>query len=294
MKAAHAAEAALTAAAAAGFGALPWRAALGAGAAAGTLAAALGLRRRVALANLALAFPERSAAERAAILAAHYRELGRVLAEYPRLPELSREGSPAIAALHGVEHLERARAAGRGAILMSGHYSNVELMAARLARLHPMDVVTRRIRNPAVEAWLGARRRAAGLGVIASETGLRAIYAALRAGRFVAMLADQDARRHGIFVPFLGRPASTAPGPARIALATSVPIITGFVTRGADGRHTITVEPPLPAGDPRDPLAVERLTALHVARLEHWVRQRPELWFWLHRRWKTAPPREEG
>lgn len=286
----HAIETALTMSVAAGFRALPWRASLGAGAALGSLAGALGLRRQVARANLAIAFPEKRESEREAILAAHYRELGRVLAEYTRLGELSRVDSEAFEAVHGLDHLERAYAKGRGVILMSGHYSNFELMAARLARLHPVDVLTRRLSNPGVDRWLAARRQGAGLGTIPSETGVREVYGALRANRCVAMLADQDARKHGVFVPFFGRPASTAVGPARISIATGAPILMGFNSRGADGRHTLHLEPPLEAEDPRALDAAERLTALHTARLEHWVRKRPEMWFWLHRRWKTSPP----
>lgn len=290
MSLAHGAQHALVRAAAGALAALPPPAALGAGAALGALAGALGLRRGVARANLAIAFPELGREARDAILAAHYRELGRVLAEYPRLGARARPGAGAVAAVHGEEHLEAAAAAGRGAILMSGHYGNFELMAAHLGHRHPMAVVTRRLRNPAVDRWLTARRREAGLGTIPSETGVRDIYAALGAGRFVAMLADQDARRHGVFVPFFGRPASTAIGPARIALATGAPIIMGFNVRGPDGRHTIHVEPPLTAEEPRSPDAAWRLTARHAAHLEAWVRRHPEQWFWLHRRWKTAAP----
>src|SRR6185436_12021770 len=112
------------------------------------------------------------------------------------------------------------------------------------------------------------------------------------AGRWVAMVGDQDARRQGVFVPFLGRPASTALGPARIALATGAPIVMGFVTRAKDGRMTLDIEPPLALEDPGAKDAALRLTALHTARLEEWVHARPAMWFWLHRRWKTAPPVE--
>src|SRR5262249_26371726 len=111
----------------------------------------------------------------------------------------------------------------------------------------------------------------------------------LRAGRWVAMVGDQDARRQGVFVPFLGRPASTALGPARIALATGVPIIMGFVMRQPDGRMVLEIEPPLEIANPGAPDAAQRLTAPHPARLEARVRARPEMWFWLHRRWKTKP-----
>jgi KDO2-lipid IV(A) lauroyltransferase len=275
----------------AGARALPWRASLAAGAALGDLARRIGIRRRVAETNLEHAFPDRGTAQRATILRAHYRELGRIAVEYARFAELARAPlGQVVGEIRGLEHLERAKAAGRGAILLSGHFGNVELLGAALGQVHPVDLVVRPLSNPGVEAWIAAERTRAGVGLISADTGTRAAYRALRGNRWIAMLADQDARRHGVFVPFLGRPASTALGPARIALATGAPIIMGFCWRGADGRHTLEVDPPLDPGDPRDPRAAERLTALHVARLEQRVRERPECWFWLHRRWKTAPP----
>ena len=139
---------------------------------------------------------------------------------------------------------------------------------------------------------MARERERSGLTAIPADRGVRRVYESLRAGRWVALLADQDARRHGVFVPFLGRPASTALGPARIALATGAPILMGFVTREPDGRMVLEVEPPLAIPDPGAPDAALRLTALHTARLEAQVRARPEMWFWLHRRWKTAPPAE--
>ena len=183
--------------------------------------------------------------------------------------------------------------AGRGAIFMSGHFGNFEFGAAWLARRMPVDLVVRPLSNPRVDAWLTARRRAAGFGLIRADAGVRAVFSALRDGHAVAMLADQDARRHGVFVPFLGRPASTPVGPARVSLRTGAPIVMGFVTRRADGRHELSIEPPIVEGGEDDAAAL-RLTARHTAILEAWVRKRPEAWFWLHRRWKTAPPAGSG
>jgi KDO2-lipid IV(A) lauroyltransferase len=291
----HALEAALVRVLIAGVRALPWHASLEAGAALGDMAHLLGVRRRVAEENLARAFPERSAGARAAILRTHYRELGRVVAEYARLGVLARApAGDVLADVRGLEHLERALAGGRGAILLSGHVGNIELYGAFLAQRHPVDFVVRPLSNPRVEALLSRQRAAAGVGEISAAIGTRQAYRALRQNRWVAMLADQDARQHGVFVPFMGTPASTALGPARIALATGAPIVTGFGFRRPDGRHELEIGPPLAddpgAGDPAAPGAAERLTALHVARLERWVRARPESWFWLHRRWKTPPP----
>ncbi len=269
-----------------------WQASLRVGERLGFWAHRLGVRRPVAEANLAIAFPDRTRAERERILAAHYRELGRVVAEYPRLPELAKSRlGECVAELKGFEHIERALALGKGIVFVTGHFGNFELMGAFAGQRFPLDVVVKPLRNPLVEARVTALRREAGVGLIPIGAGVRRIFEALRANRGVAMLADQDARRHGVFVPFFGRPTSTAEGPARLALRTGAPMILGFDLRGPDGRHTLEMLPPLERPAPDDPDPVRTLTAQHAAVLESWVRRHPEMWFWLHRRWKTSPPR---
>jgi KDO2-lipid IV(A) lauroyltransferase len=274
----------------------PWHTTLGWGVALGETARALGLRRRVAEQNLALAFPERGAEERAAILAAHYHELGRVLVEYARLSDLVRapEGQ-VVDRVDGLEHLEAARVLGKGVLLLTGHFGNFELLGAWLGRIHPVDFVVQPLSNPGVDEMLARERERAGVGQIPIGGGVRGVLQSLAANRWVALVADQDARRHGVFVPFFGRPASTPAGPARIALRTGAPIVMGFAERLLDGRHRLRILPPLIASDPAAPDAVRALTALHTAELERQVRARPEMWFWLHRRWKTRPdPLEVG
>lgn len=274
--------------------AIGWPPSRALGAGLGAALGAAGLRRRVARENLARAFPTLPLPEREAILARHYRELGRVALEYPLIPQLSvAPMGDVFAAVHGFEHIEGALAGGRGAIFLSGHFGNFELGAAWLARRCPVDLVVRPLSNPRVDAWLSDLRRRAGFGLIRADVGVRAVFESLRAGRAIAMLADQDARKHGVFVPFLGVPASTPVGPARVALATGAPIVTGYVTRREDGRHELDIEPPL-VEQGRDASAALRLTARHTDRLTARVRQHPEAWFWLHRRWKTAPPAGVG
>lgn len=288
MSAAHRLEAAGVDALGALSRALPWPVARAAGSGVGALAGALGIRRRVAIGNLAIAFPERTADERDRILAAHYRELGRVAFEYGQLARLVHAaGDTVVAEARGMAHLETLR--GRGAILMTGHFGAFELLGAWLGRLQSIDFVVRPLSNPLVEARLQAIRAAAGVGRI-DAADPRRVYTTLARGGWVCMLADQDARRSGVFVPFFGRPASTPAGPARIALKAGVPIVMGFATRRADGRLELDVEAPLAPPAAGDPDPVRTLTLAHTARLEHWIRRTPEQWFWLHRRWKTRPP----
>ena len=268
---------------------------MGLGAALGEGAWRLGIRRRVVEANLAGVVPGWGEAERRRIARGHYRELGRVAIEYPRLAELAHAPlGDVLREVRGLEHLELARRKGRGAILLTGHYGNFELAGAFLGQRHPVDFVTRALSNPRVDGWVARERARAGIGSISAEAGIRRVFESLKENRMVAMVADQDARRHGVFVPFLGRSASTAVGPARIALASGAAVIMGFMWRGADGRHDLEVEPALDVPEPRAPDAVVRLTALHAQRLECHIRLRPEHWFWLHRRWKTRPAGDAG
>ncbi len=295
MRATHWAEALVVETFQAGLRALPWRASLRAGAALGAVMLAMGVRRAVAARNLERAFPERELGWRQEVLAASYREMGRVAAEYSRLPELARAPDGAIVSgADQLEQIERVLAKGRGAILLTGHFGNFELLGAWLAQKFPVSFVVRRQTNPHVDRWLNRVRQRAGVGVIPLGAGVRGVLAALRRNRCVALVADQDARSRGVFVPFFGRLASTPRGPAELALRTGAGLLMGFAVREADGRHRLTMLPPLPMR--RDaPLdqEVERLTAAHTATLEEWIRRHPDHWFWQHRRWKTSPPKGE-
>jgi Kdo2-lipid IVA lauroyltransferase/acyltransferase len=274
---------------------MSWRASLRLGAGVGALAYALGIRRAVGAANLAVAFPERTPAERERILRAHYRHLGQVACEYARLAELARsQPGEVVAVVRGYEHLEAAARAGRGVIILTGHYGTLELMGAWMGRSHPTDFVLKPLSNPAVDAIHTGLVAEAGITIIPLGVGARRIFTALRQGRWVAVVADQDARAAGTFVPFFGRLSSTPIGPAVIAHRTRAPVVMIFITRRDDGRHEIDITPqfPPPAGD--SPENVRDFTALHTARLEEWVRRHPEMWLWLHKRWKTAPPEERA
>ncbi len=272
---------------------LSWPAALGAGAALGAVVGTLGIRRRVALANLALAFPQRSHSERRAILAAHYREVGRIAAEYGRMPRLARAADGEVMArVDGLEALQAQ--AGRGVLMLSGHYGNFELAAAWLGQQHPVDFLVKPLSNGAVDARIERLRRESGVGVISTRGGVKQVFRALRAGHWIAVAADQDAGRHGVFVPFFGRLASTAEGAARLALQTGATLTMGTMRRQADGRHTLTLTPPhVPDGEVTEANVIA-LTAWHTALLEQSVRAAPEHYFWLHRRWKTRPPGESA
>jgi KDO2-lipid IV(A) lauroyltransferase len=271
--------------------ALPLGAAIRLGERLGDLARRLGIRREVANANLALAFPERTPAERGRILVDSYRDLGMMLCEAARGRAVTHapEGV-VVAAARGLENLAAPKRAGRGAILLTGHYGDYGLLAGWLGRHNPVDLLVQGIKNPAIDALIDKTCTEGGVRRLVGGSGVKRLVRGLRDNRWTFLLGDQDAGRGGVFVPFLGRLSSTSPFPAELSLRTGAPIVMTFITRRADGRHEIDVLPPLVLERPEAPDAVERLTALHAAELERWVRRHPHMWLWLHRRWKTAPP----
>jgi len=246
----------------------------------------------VARGNLARAFPEKSAAERERILRGAYAQAGLEVVEVLRYPVVKERDLAAIAAsVEGLEHVAAARARGRGAVLLSGHFGAPELFAAVVARAgHPVRFLVRAQSNPRVDAELQSRRRGLGVEVGGHGIGVRGALRELRANGCVALLADQDAGRRGLFVPFFGIPASTPPGPAEFCVRTGAALIPGYLCRNLDGsyegRLLPPIDPPATGDDAADVLA---LTARHAALLEGWIRERPEQWLWTHRRWKTAP-----
>ena len=295
MRADHAIENALLRGAAGGLRLLPRPLALGAGAALGSLLGLAGLRRKVAMANLERAFPEKPDAWRRAVLAEHYRELGRVAADYARMPELVRAPREDVfASWTGEEHARAALARGKGVVFITGHFGHFELFGAASGRIMPIAFLVKPLSNPGADAWLSKLRSDAGVEQLPIGAGVRGVLKRLRAGSAIALVADQDARRDGVFVPFFGVPASTPTGPAWLSLASGAPIVFGTCVRAADGRYDAGFVPPIfPEGSADDPRAVLELTRRHTALLERAIRERPESWFWLHKRWKTpAPPGE--
>jgi len=274
----------------AGLARLPRGAMPLAGATLGELARGpLHVRRAVVEAQIGAAFPERPASWVVGTARACYRHFGREAAEMARL---WRVGSTDLAerTAGGDAALTRYResvAPGRGAIVVTGHAGNWEMAGAFLAaRGCVVAAVVKRLRNRRLDRMLEEARRAAGVRSLFAERAARSLGGVLDDGALVAMVADQDAGGRGTFVPFLGRPASTFTGPARLALTHSVPLLFGGLLRERAGYRAILEPVWLPSDGPR---TAGELTARWVGRLEELVRRAPEQYFWFHRRWKTQP-----
>jgi KDO2-lipid IV(A) lauroyltransferase len=195
--------------------------------------------------------------------------------------------------VEGVEHLNSAMARGRGVLILTAHFGNWELLAAsHVLTAFPLSVVARPLDHPALDRLVARFRARSRAELINKHRALSEILSALRRQRMVGILLDQNAsRREGVFVPFFGIPASTSKGLALLALKTGAPVVPIFIRREPDGRHRVIVDPAVPlspTGD-RDRDLVEA-TAAFTRIIEANVRQWPEQWLWIHRRWKTRPP----
>jgi KDO2-lipid IV(A) lauroyltransferase len=257
----------------------------------GALAYGLRIRRRIVDANLALAFPEKSAAERATIAAASYRNAGRSVLEVFSAPRLSPGEVDALLEYRGFDIFERLFAEGRGVVVASAHLGSWELLAAACARRGiPMNLVTRSLKGRANAALQRARSRS-GIVEIAPRGALKLGSAALRRGEVVVNLVDQNMLPgRGVFVRFFREWACTTPATSLMAMRTGAPVLVAVAVNLPDGRTRLCVEGPFDI--PSQGGVAERARA-HTQQLaavvERYIRAEPTQWFWLHRRWKTRP-----
>ncbi len=275
---------------------LPLRVGWLVGAALGQLAfSVLRIRRRVTLNNLRHALSgSHDKREIVKIGARCYRNLGRGLVEFCRFPTLDRKNLGEMLQIEGMEHVQQALDRGSGAIILSGHFGAWEFLGPAFAlNGYPVDGLVRSQRNPLADELMFHHRSGMGVGIIRARRTLRGVLRSLRNNRLVIILGDQDGGRDGIFVPFMGRPASTARGVARFAIGAGTSVLMCFVIRQQDGRHRLVIDPPMEIPHTGDRGAdLLAILQTYTWRLESYVKTYPDQWFWPHRRWKTRPPSE--
>jgi len=252
----------------------------------------LRVRRRVAVRQLTRALgSEHTGRELEHIAREAYRNFGRMTFEYARFPRLGPAQIEGTVRVTGGEHLRAALDRGKGAILVAAHFGNWELAAALATMGYPVSFLVGEQHNTLVDGLMNRLRQGFGVETIPLTGSLRGVFRALRANRIVAMLSDQDAGKRGIFVDFFGRPASTPYGPARFAVASGAALIPGVAIRHPRGRHELVISAPVgpaPEGVSSDEAARE-LTQRYTRVFEDFIRERPDHYFWMHRRWKTRP-----
>jgi KDO2-lipid IV(A) lauroyltransferase len=264
----------------------------------------LPIRRAVIVENLRRVFGEHVGEREIERLAqAHYAHLWTLLTEFLRYPWYPAKRKRALVRVEGVDEFTKAWRAGRGVLVLTGHFGNFEV--ATLAGLTQFPEVHGRIhfvRRPIKPRWLDAlvnrRMRRAGFGTIGKRGSLDAMLAALEAGDAIVFPFDQHARRpDGIEVEFFGHPAGTFRSLAIIALATGAPVLPASCWRNEDGMHVLRFEPALePIASEDADEAIRRTTRAYNEALERLVLRHPEQWWWVHRRWKTdtRPPHKRS
>jgi KDO2-lipid IV(A) lauroyltransferase len=243
-----------------------------------------GRLRRIGLRNLELAgLP-------ASTLDGTYRSLERLIRTFRDFPAMNRQNIHQWIRYQGFEHFQEAKRRGKGVLFATAHLGNWELSAyAHALMAEPMSVVVRPLDNPLLNDFVQRRRAASGNTILGKKEFLRGVLEALRLNRAVGILIDQDAGSAGVFVDFFGRKASVDAGFARLAHRTGAAVIPGFALWNADeNRFVLHFEPIVEmTGD----VAADS-QRLHGI-LERMIRQHPDQWLWIHRRWKTRPPGEQ-
>ena len=268
------------------FRLLPLETASSLGGAALRLLGPLSGAHKTADSNLRIAFPDMPKAERDRLLVAQWDNLGRLTAEFQLMDRLT-PNSGRIEIV-GAEHLRAVAESDLPAVLISGHFSNWEVMAAVIVHLGVRcDVTYRAANNPYIDARIIETRRRYGVQLMApkGETGSREVMRAMGKGMSVALLNDQKFNK-GIAAPFFGVTAFTAPGPTRFALKFDCPMIPMCVERLQGARFRVTIYPSIAPPDTGDRTAdIEQGVRNVNAFIEARVRERPDQWFWTHKRW---------
>lgn len=244
----------------------------------------LGIRKKTAEGNLKLVFPQMTAIERKKILTDMYREMGKNAAEvyFADFEELYND-----VVLEGWENLEEAIALNKGVIMASAHTGNWELAGRYIHRKHKLSVIYKKLRNRYLNNFTYSLRNDDGLVMIELKNALRQILKLLKDKYIVTIMIDQNARKNGVLTNFLGHPASTFVGTAKIAIKTQTPIVPAIALRTADDKHKFVFEPMILPHDFKNTTAdIIALSECVSQPIEKYILQYPEQWFWVHRRWR--------
>lgn len=220
-----------------------------------------------------------------------FANLGKNVIEFMLFPRLNSKRIQKSVIFEGIEHVERALAEGKGAIILTGHFGNWELLAASISTtVSPLTPIVRELRSPRLNALVSKYRIKAGYSTIDRNTGVRQALRCLRSNNLLGIVADVDTSVNGVFVDFFGRAAYTPYSPIAFALKTGAAILPTFIIRQPDGTHQAIFEPPLKlerCDDKENELVIN--TQKYTKIIESYIRKYPEQWIWMHKRWKTRP-----
>ncbi len=247
-------------------------------------------RRKVALQNLEIAFGrEKSEEERCSIAQKAFQNLGMMAIEFFRIPKMRVEDFKAKLVMEGLDGAMELLKKEKGLLLLVSHFGNWELMGLTSKVIgHPIMVLAKPMKNRYVDQFITRIRQSAGLDVIPPERASRKVIRALSENRAVAILIDQRTKRsEGVWADFFGKKAPTTPGLALLALRTGAPVLPVFMVRSGFQKHRLLFKEPLElirTGNVKKD--VKANTQLINDTLEAMIRQYPDQWFWVHRRWE--------
>lgn len=249
------------------------------------------VHRRIALANVTTALPQRTAEECRAIVKAMFRHFGRLLLELLKYSSLRPEEQLALVEWEGEQHVQLALAQKKGVLFCTGHFGFWEQQAlAHALKFEPMAVMARPLDNPKLQDLLEAIRTSNGNPVVYRRGAVRKVLRLLAGGKSVGILIDQHmTSADAVLVDFFGRPAATTSTLAALAIRTGAPVIPLFAMPLPGGRYRMVYEHPVEPPPSDSPDAVREFTQRCTDVLEMYVRRHPELWLWMHRRWRDAP-----
>ena len=247
--------------------------------------------RQDAIDALKQAFPEKSRAEILHIVRRMYANLGMNLAEVLRLGKVTDEFLRESIEIEGEENGRTALLRNKGAVILTGHLGNWDLLASIVPRLgYPLTVISKDIKNKGLnEYWMNIRQRF-GVKFVPVHNSYRTCLTTLKKNELIGFILDQNMiNTEGIFVDFFGKPACTTPGLAYMSAQSGAPVVPVFMIRRENGRHLVKVLPPLDPPPNREPATIREFTQRYTKIIEDIIRQYPDQWIWIHRRWKTVP-----
>jgi KDO2-lipid IV(A) lauroyltransferase len=247
--------------------------------------------RRETIDNLRSAFPDKAEGEIRDIAVGVFENLGRMAVELVSFPKINKSNIDDFVQVENSNIFDGELKKGKGAIVLTAHFGNWELLAATIRlKGYPGAAVGRRIYFHKYDKYLNYLRKTSDVNVIYRDQPPRVFLRVLRANGILGMLADQDVDSvEGVFVDFFGRPAYTPVGPAVLAIASGAPIIPVFMIRD-HGKHRMVIDKPVEIADTGNKeadilIATKRWSDV----VESYIRRYPDQWVWMHRRWKTRP-----
>ena len=252
------------------------------------------IRKAVTLDNLRRAFPEKADGEIRLIAHGAFQNYGSAILEMLWYSGASDSDLRRVIRFKSLELPNSVRARGKGIILLSAHFGSWELIipGINVGMGWPMLTIVQRQRNKKIDAIIDRQRQMHGTTTVPMNLAIKEVLKTLRAGNVMMLLGDQSGSRESLYIPFFGRPAATHRGTASFALKTGTPVVMMLLCRGADGLVDVDFEEVKTAdlvGASEENIV--ELTRRHVAMLERKIRERPDHWLWMHKRWKhTTEP----